>query len=306
MKTNIFKSSIMALAMVASFSACTQDELGTEATTGEDALNVIAYSNDFVSSDAESRVTNTEYTTSFDEGDAIGIFVVRDGQALVSNMKMTLGSDGAWKGENNSPLYYYKDADYIAYYPYTEGLTATSESDIVKTFTEKLTADQGTAEAYRNADLMSVTVPAESVERGGNISFNMAHKMSMIELKIPVRRYTTEEGENGYNYSVPTKIDLEINDTKFTPYTFADGVYRCIVAASATEDITVNGCFYDGDTPVYFPKATADWGEVSHFGIRDAQQGGNLLAYGTFNRPTTIETGNRFIIEPGNLTISMG
>lgn len=258
MKTNIFKSSIMALAMVASFSACTQDELGTEATTGEDALNVIAYSNDFVSSDVESRVTNTEYTTSFDEGDAIGIFVVRDGQALVSNMKMTLGSENAWIGENNSPLYYYKDADYIAYYPYTEGLKATSESDIVKTFTEKLTADQGTAEAYRNADLMSVTVPAESVERGGNISFNMAHKMSMIELKIPVRRYTTEEGENGYNYSVPTKIDLEINDTKFTPYTFADGVYRCIVAASSETPVTVNGCFYDGNTPVYFPKATAE------------------------------------------------
>ena len=57
---------------------------------------------------------------------------------------------------------------------------------------------------------------------------------------------------------------------------------------------------------IEFPKATAVWGEVSHFGIRDAQQGGNLLAYGTFNRPTTIETGNRFIIEPGNLTISMG
>lgn len=113
MKTNIFKSSIMALAMVASFSACTQDELGTEATTGEDALNVIAYSNDFISSDTESRVTEDNYTTKFEENDAIGIFIVRDGQALVSNMKMTLGSDGAWKGENNSPLYYYKDADYM-------------------------------------------------------------------------------------------------------------------------------------------------------------------------------------------------
>lgn len=257
MKTNIFKSSIMVLAMVASFSACTQDELGTEATTSEDALNVIAYSNDFVSSDAESRVTNTEYTTSFDEGDAIGIFVVRDGQVLVSNMKMILGSDGAWKGENNSPLYYYKDADYIAYYPYTEGLTATSESDIVKTFTEKLTADQGTAEAYRNADLMSVTVPAANVERGGDISFNMAHKMSMIELKIPVRRYTTADTD-GYNYSVPTKIDLTINGNAFTPYTFADGVYRCIVAASSETPVTVKGCFYDGNTPVYFPKATAE------------------------------------------------
>ena len=258
MKTNIFKSSIMALAMVASFSACTQDELGTEATTSEDALNVIAYSNDFVSSDTESRVTNTEYTTSFEKDDEIGIFVVRDGQALLSNMKMTLGNDNSWKDENSKPLYYYKDADYIAYYPYTEGLTATSESDIVKTFTEKLTADQGTAEAYRNADLMSVTVPAASVVRGGNISFNMAHKMSMIELKIPVRRYTTEEGENGYNYSVPTKIELEINNKAVTPYTFADGVYRCIVAASSETPVTVKGCFYDGNTPVYFPKATAE------------------------------------------------
>ena len=257
MKTNIFKSSIMAIAMVASFSACTQDELGTEATTGEDALNVIAYSNDFVSSDAESRVTEDNYTTKFEENDAIGIFVVRDGQALVSNIKMTLGNDGVWKGENNSPLYYYKDADYIAYYPYTEGLTAISESDIVKTFTEKLTADQGTAEVYRNADLMSVTVPAESVERGGNISFNMAHKMSMIELKIPVRRYTTADTD-GYNYSVPTKIDLTINGNAFTPYTFADGVYRCIVAASSETPVTVKGCFYDGNTPVYFPKATAE------------------------------------------------
>lgn len=257
MKTNIFKSSIMALAIVSSFSACTQDELGTEATTSEDALNVIAYSNDFVSSDAESRVTEDDYTTKFEENDAIGIFVVRDGQALVSNMKMTLGNDKTWKGENNSSLYYYKDANYIAYYPYIEGLTATSESDIVKIFTDKLTADQGTAEAYRNADLMSVTVPAANVERGGDISFNMAHKMSMIELKIPVRRYTTADTD-GYEYSVPTKIDLEINGNAFTPYTFADGVYRCIVAASATEDVTVKGCFYDGDIPVYFPKSTAE------------------------------------------------
>jgi hypothetical protein len=57
---------------------------------------------------------------------------------------------------------------------------------------------------------------------------------------------------------------------------------------------------------IEFPKATAAWGEITHFGIRDASSAGNLLAFGAFNKPTTIDTGDRFIVEPGNLTISMG
>lgn len=257
MKTNIFKSSIMAVAMIASFSACTQDELGTEATTGEDTLNVIAYSNDFVSSDTESRVTNTDYTTSFDEGDAIGIFVVRNGQALVSNMKMTLGSDGAWKGENNSPLYYYKDADYIAYYPYTEGLKAISESDIVAHFTEKIgTSGQATKAEYEAADLMSADVKATDVIRGENITFNFTHKMSMIEVKVPVRYYTTE---GGYSYKAPLGLQVNSDNNNLalccigSDETNDKDIYRCILAPSETV-MQIDGQFQDGATEVYFPK----------------------------------------------------
>ena len=51
---------------------------------------------------------------------------------------------------------------------------------------------------------------------------------------------------------------MEINDKAVTPYTFADGVYRYIVAASSETPVTVKGRFYDGNTPVYFPKATAE------------------------------------------------
>ena len=134
MKTNSWKITFMALAMATAMTGCNQNnELGTPAPSSEeDVLNVVATANDFVSSDATSRVSETDYTTTFEEGDAIGVFVVRDGEALISNMKMTLGADGTtWAGENGAKLYYYKDADYIAYSPYTDGLSATSETEIV-------------------------------------------------------------------------------------------------------------------------------------------------------------------------------
>lgn len=196
MKTNSWKITFMALAMATAMTGCNQNnELGTPAPSSEeDVLNVVATANDFVSSDATSRVSETDYTTTFEEGDAIGVFVVRDGEALISNMKMTLGADGTtWAGENGAKLYYYKDADYIAYSPYTDGLSATSETEIVDYFTAKLegTTGQSTLADYQAADLMTASVAAAEVTRGQNINFKFAHQMSMIEIKVPIRAYKT-------------------------------------------------------------------------------------------------------------------
>lgn len=56
---------------------------------------------------------------------------------------------------------------------------------------------------------------------------------------------------------------------------------------------------------IEFPTATEEWGEVAYFGIKDAKDGGNLLVHGAFNKPTLIVQGNKFIIDSGNLTVSM-
>lgn len=263
MKTNLWKLSCMALAMTAITTGCTQnEELGTSAPSNDgDVLNVVATANDFVSSDPTSRVSETKYTTTFEEGDAIGVFVVRDGEAVVSNMKMTLGADGTtWAGENGAKLYYYKDADYIAYSPYTEGLSVTSSDEIVNYFTKKLegTTGQSTLAEYQAADLMTASVPAVDVTRGQNITFNFAHKMSMIEIKVPIRAYTTE---GGYEYSAPLGLSVKVgNQEGFSLCTFGKktvegvtkGIYRCIVAPSETT-LNVEGEFQDGSVPVYFP-----------------------------------------------------
>lgn len=267
MKTNLWKLSCMALAMAAIVMGCNQNnELGTPAPSGEeDVLNVVATANDFVSSDPTSRVSEANYTTTFEEGDAIGVFVVRDGEAVVSNMKMTLDTDGTtWAGENGAKLYYYKDADYIAYSPYTEGLSVTSETEIVDYFTTKLeeTTGQSTLAEYQAADLMTAFVAAENVTRGQKITFSFAHQMSMIEIKVPIRAYTSGD----YEYSAPLGLSVEIDNAEYALCTFGKettgdagsevtkGIYRCIVAPSASDAaLNVKGEFQDGSVPVYFP-----------------------------------------------------
>lgn len=268
MKTNSWKITFMALAMATAMTGCNQNnELGTPAPSSEeDVLNVVATANDFVSSDATSRIVETNYTTTFEAGDNIGVFVVRDGEALVSNMKMTLGADGTtWAGENGAKLYYYKDADYIAYSPYTEGLSVTSEEEIITHFTTNLknnSTGQSTLADYQAADLMTASVVAANVTRGQNITFSFAHKMSMIEIKVPIRAYTTN---GGYEYSAPLGLKVKIGDQdNFSLCTFGKettgeagsevtkGIYRCIVAPSGAA-LTVTGQFQDGSAPVYFP-----------------------------------------------------
>lgn len=267
MKTNLWKLSCMALAMAAIVMGCNQNnELGTPAPSGEeDVLNVVATANDFVSSDPTSRISETNYTTTFEKDDAIGVFVVRDGEALVSNMKMTLGSDNVWAGENDAKLYYYKDADYIAYSPYTEGLSVTSEAEIISHFTTKLqgSTGQSTLADYQAADLMTASVTAAEVTRGENITFSFAHKMSMIEIKVPIRAYKTS-GTTPYEYSAPLGLSVEIDNAEYALCTFGKettgesgsevtkGIYRCIVAPSETT-LNVKGEFQDGSVPVYFP-----------------------------------------------------
>lgn len=269
MKTNSWKITFMALAMATAMTGCNQNnELGTPAPSSEeDVLNVVVTANDFVSSDATSRVSETDYTTTFEEGDAIGVFVVRDGEALISNMKMTLGADRTtWAGENGAKLYYYKDADYIAYSPYTEGLSVTSETEIISHFTTKLqgSTGQSTLADYQAADLMTASVAAAEVTRGQNINFKFAHQMSMIEIKVPIRAYKTS---GGYEYSAPLGLKVKIGDKEgFSLCTFGKettgdagsevtkGIYRCIVAPSETA-LNVEGEFQDGSVPVYFPAA---------------------------------------------------
>lgn len=53
-----------------------------------------------------------------------------------------------------------------------------------------------------------------------------------------------------------------------------------------------------------FPTATGSWGTITHFGVRDASTGGNLLYHGDLTVPKTVTSGDVVIFSAGELDIT--
>jgi hypothetical protein len=56
---------------------------------------------------------------------------------------------------------------------------------------------------------------------------------------------------------------------------------------------------------VTFPQATANWGNVTHIGIRDALTGGNLLYYAPLTTARNILTGDTIAFLAGQITVTL-
>ncbi|WP_339294337.1 hypothetical protein MKY82_22015 [Paenibacillus sp. FSL W7-1279] len=56
---------------------------------------------------------------------------------------------------------------------------------------------------------------------------------------------------------------------------------------------------------VVMPTATADWGQVSHIGIRDAATGGNLLYFGALETPRSILTNDIYKMLTGQIVLTL-
>lgn len=56
---------------------------------------------------------------------------------------------------------------------------------------------------------------------------------------------------------------------------------------------------------VEFPTATANWGTITHIGLRDALTGGNLLYHTPLDASKIINSGDVFRIAAGNLSVTL-
>jgi len=54
-----------------------------------------------------------------------------------------------------------------------------------------------------------------------------------------------------------------------------------------------------------FPIASADWGNITHGGIRDAATGGNLLYYGPLDAARSILNGDRLVVPKDSCALSL-
>jgi hypothetical protein len=59
------------------------------------------------------------------------------------------------------------------------------------------------------------------------------------------------------------------------------------------------------NTQINYPTATANYGTVSHWGVRDSVTGGNLLAHASIPTPRIIESGDEAKFNADSITISV-
>lgn len=282
MKTNYLRFSLFAMVAAAFMVGCSQEEvLDMESGQQEgQALTISATSVGFEASNAETRVSEQGAQTLFEDGDQMGLYVIENPGAdnakiILRNVALTY-QNGAWSA--NRTIYYYKNSDYIAYFPYKADLAsdikATEvEAKIKEVFDANLAVhktDQSDKAVYHAADLMTAKIDAATLANQGGttkeLNFSLKHSYSMIELSIPIHRFYYTVGADAttrqVNYDVPMReftlnlTDGGVTEAEVIPYHLGDGIYRCLVTPG---EIQVKGSFTDPEDlrPVEFANTNA-------------------------------------------------
>lgn len=247
MKLDYFKHSLFLLLAGFILCNCSNDDEFAPTTDGT-VLNIQATAQGFLSIDGiNTRAKEENYTTSFTDGDQIGVFAQKDGSIIegCKNLRLTYSTNNGWTGNT---VFYYKGAEYFAYYPYSaDNDNKKSVDEIVKAFT--LDTNQSTHVQYTENDLMATeaVLPDATTKR---LSFNFKHKMSMVEISLPMQEYQTQDAS--YKYSIPIlDATFSIEGKTVSPYYMGSGIFRYIITPD--KSITVSGEFTElnGKTTEY-------------------------------------------------------
>ena len=224
--------SILLFVSFSALTSCTQDDnMGNEASSTQNFQ--ISVSDTGFESDNTTRATENNYSTIFVNGDAIGIFAVRNGAIVsnINNVKCTM-QDGAWEMETNIE---YKESEFkkmsfYAYYPYNGTFNSDTDFDASKTLTDgdpfegyvanwKVDAEQDEAN-YTKYDLMTSVGKASGQRLKGEVSFVMQHRMALAVLQMPDVVYDfTNTDVTIDDYILPTQAgSFKLNNKIAKPY----------------------------------------------------------------------------------------
>ena len=142
-----------------------------------------------------SRATDSGLTTTFEDGDKIGLFVVNnENEVLYANVPYTKNKE-EWTAEQKVRTKGYP-VRVFAYYPYVKDAkiiekvdtTAQDASVFFKTYTDELDiSNQSTPELYRQADVMACMVSIDDAEAARKeLTLKMSHLMGLVVVKLPI------------------------------------------------------------------------------------------------------------------------
>ena len=194
MKQYKFLSTALFLAAMAAWSGCSNEDESLPAMSGTEGLviNVCDKGMENAESSASRAVTDLNYNTTFEVGDCIGLFAVKDNAILsdVNNLKVQLTREG-WQPATD--LQYdgaLREATYYAYFPYSENLSINSvETDFFASTAAgwNIGKDQSTRKNFADSDLM--TSSGSTIYRGDKGEFLIQFNLSLIHISEPTRPY---------------------------------------------------------------------------------------------------------------------
>jgi len=111
------------------------------------------------------------------------------------------------------------------------------------------------------------------------------------------------------NFTRPTTVYLALytsNPTAADTGTEVSGGGYQRMQITFSAPVTENGKkTIKNSSDIVYPMATANWGTISHVGIRDAATGGNLLYYGAVDNPRSIQTNDILKFPAGSLALNL-
>lgn len=246
------------LIFLLSFAACSSEDDGAPSVpNGQpqpgDALEVTVSAADFVTDGApDTRATDNGKTTTFDNGDRVGIIILDAGNNLIydnipykyDNSKWTFDSKNS---EGKGGCYYDPESTtYIVYYPYSQAADGvTSVDDLKAKFAPKF--NQSDIKDYRVSDLMVWISNIHLTSSEKVLDAVLEHAFTSLSLTPTAYRLDDGNGTKG-NIKV-SDVSLTIGDNVYVPYQEASGSLRCIVPADITPgDIR---CFYTFNGTTY-------------------------------------------------------
>ena len=188
------KVSFIALAVVTALTAgCTaENELESgnnpQPVKNPNSLTIDVADAGIKKNGTETRVAYSGLTTTFETGDAIGVYAVdADGTTMTANAQFTLQKDGTWV--TSETVIFDSEWSYYAYYPYvlspyTPDFSQSEVNDIFSSFITDSNnkfhkTDQSTKANYAASDLMI----AKGTPSGSNkVIFSMYHKKGLAVL----------------------------------------------------------------------------------------------------------------------------
>jgi hypothetical protein len=107
------------------------------------------------------------------------------------------------------------------------------------------------------------------------------------------------------SYTSPTTVYVSLYTTDPTDADSGTEVSGGSYARTAVTFGAPSNGVTTNSADVTFPTSTSSWGSVTHIGIHDASTSGNLLFHTPLDTAKTIDSGDIFKIETGNLSVTL-